>query len=353
LITKEETLIKKLPVWPLRSVAIRLHGGTQVGWGHVVRHVHFGKQLISQWKVKLLFVVEGDPAILDYITSKGFDFVNFDHGVEESDVVNTVLENFPCDLVIMDMLHATEDRQLCWQSEKRGLVLFDELCRFKHRADMVVCAQLLPKYPNIDKTSGKVQYCHGVEYFVLPESFLSLREKQGERSGVLVSLGGAVPIHIYQKILQALVVCKHLNEVVTCVLGYAVSDQEVRELSEKYPKVQFLESVNNMSELMMQNRCAVLAAGFVKYEAACLGLPQILVACYDHQIPIAQIFEDKQIARFAGSVDQLDAFALRDIFDDYLNSTDAMQSMAREAMKMVDGRGASRVIEAMTEVFAY
>lgn len=107
----------------------------------------------------------------------------------------------------------------------------------------------------------------------------------------------------------------------------------------------------DLGPLMRQADIAVTAAGSVCWELAYLGVPALLLVVADNQEPIARGLHDAGVARSLGWFDQVSdatlAAAVRALAVD-----PARVEMSRNGRRMVDGKGADRVVNALLEAAA-
>ena len=105
--------------------------------------------------------------------------------------------------------------------------------------------------------------------------------------------------------------------------------------------VVWLRGVDDVVATMASADVAVAAAGVTAYELCRVGVPAVLLAVAENQEPVARRLDDTGAALTAGADDAVDsALAL-------LDDPDRRATMTRVARRLVDGRGAARVVAAM------
>lgn len=92
--------------------------------------------------------------------------------------------------------------------------------------------------------------------------------------------------------------------------------------------------------LMQGCRVAVMAGGTTTYEANLFGVPMVLVAIADNQIPQAHAWESQGQAIYVGELEELNPQRL-------VQATLEQLSRQSQPPKLVDGQGATRVAAAM------
>jgi spore coat polysaccharide biosynthesis predicted glycosyltransferase SpsG len=97
---------------------------------------------------------------------------------------------------------------------------------------------------------------------------------------------------------------------------------------------------------------AVIGAGTMKFEVACLGRPMLLTAVADDQLPVGPPFAGTGAALWLGDGRTLEPESAAEAVSGILASPDSRLELARRAHALVDGEGARRVAEALAELAA-
>ena len=164
---------------------------------------------------------------------------------------------------------------------------------------------------------------------------------------VLVSLGGVDPQGLALKVVSALADCGFRGSGVTVVAGK--HNPHELELLASCRVLGFvgLQSTNTMAQLMSQADWAVGAGGVSLLERCATGLPSIALAISPNQGP------GVAAAHAAGAVlalDPLDAYfpdLLRRMIQSLLTEPERLKAMSQAAMSVCDGRGTTRVADAL------
>ena len=107
----------------------------------------------------------------------------------------------------------------------------------------------------------------------------------------------------------------------------------------------------DLGAVMQHADIAVVAAGSVCWELAYLGIPALLLVVADNQEAIARGLHDAGVARSLGWFDRVtdDALAAEVVA---LAADPARAEMSRKGRHLIDGRGASRVVDALLQTAA-
>lgn len=97
---------------------------------------------------------------------------------------------------------------------------------------------------------------------------------------------------------------------------------------------------------LLAAHAAVIGAGTMKFEAAALGVPAVLVAVGDDQLPVGPPFAATGAAAWAGDARDLDPGTLADVLAALLGDEDRRLAMSRRGPLVVPGDGARRIVHA-------
>jgi UDP-2,4-diacetamido-2,4,6-trideoxy-beta-L-altropyranose hydrolase len=187
----------------------------------------------------------------------------------------------------------------------------------------------------------------GPAYALLRSEFARARDlPQPARSGpprVLVTLGGADPLGLLPRFIQALAA---LGEPVIADIVVGAADPKshvAREAAKTLPLATVTVGASDMADRIVRADAVISAAGSTCLEIACIGRPAIVVAVADNQVPVADFLERGGLMSAVstrGSVPEL-VRAIRSL----LGGLSSEESCARISSQrcLVDGGGASRV----------
>ncbi|MBW1728591.1 MAG: hypothetical protein JRJ62_13675, partial [Deltaproteobacteria bacterium] len=165
----------------------------------------------------------------------------------------------------------------------------------------------------------------GTSYVLLRREFMKFnnweRKIRDTARRFLVTLGGSDPSNTTEKVLHALGLIRMDGAEVRIVLGPANPfGKKIEEEAKRMPfEIQLLSSVKDMSELMAWADIAVSAGGSTCWEMAYMGL----IETDDLALKIQSLAED---------------FPRR-------------AAMSRIGRRIVDGKGADRIIDALSGAF--
>jgi spore coat polysaccharide biosynthesis predicted glycosyltransferase SpsG len=331
------------------SIHFRTRGGPNYGWGNVHRLADFADRCRKRGHDTIRFFAEGPDSVVKYLIERGFETIALaeDISLEEE---SSILESYPNSAVLIcEMLDCTPAVQLILRSNSRKLVIFDDLLDHQYNADLIVCAQALPAYGNIDISDPGARFLTGYEYFMYSSAFSNnmahSRCHADAISSILIAFGGGSYEIAYIKAARAIAEMSTELEA-TFVLGFAADKMLKGKIANILPKAKILGGVNNMAELLSDACLAILSAGYLKLEAAITGTPAVLVATQWHQIPLAQEFVKRTNAPYVGYMGFTTIASIIEAVAS-LSEADERRKLSAATSKIVDVNGFDRVYDAI------
>jgi spore coat polysaccharide biosynthesis predicted glycosyltransferase SpsG len=331
-----------------RSVVIRADGGHQIGTGHVTRSLRLADCLRGDGGT-VTFVSQSIDGCAELIERRGHGLILLPPISQGSSVqAATAVSALEPDLVLNDVRDTSAAYMEPLRETGACLVNFDDRGEGAALADVLVDANRRP-----DEAAGAAgpRALFGPEYIVLDESFerahrlpKGVRERVAE---VLVFMGGSDPAGLTLRALEALDQLE--PEWHTSVaLGYGFARHaEAAELAARCRNVDLLPGPSDLAHRMQEADMALCSGGIAMFELACVGTPAVVWCQVDHEVDNARLFVERGAVRCLGLGDESGpggvAEALRALADD----TAARRAMSEAGKKTVDGRGLSRVVEAV------
>lgn len=240
-----------------------------------------------------------------------------------------------------------------------NILVIDDLADRNHECSLLL-DQNLGRKPS-DYYGLVPQNCKrliGPGYALLRPEFAQLRKRSIARRNrpvlrrIMVSLGGVDKTNGTALALEALTKASlppdtHLDIIMgtTAPHLHAIQQQAVQSPYKTTVSI----DVTDMAERMCLADMAIGAAGSSSWERCCLGLPSILLVIADNQQKIASALEKKGAASIV-SGNNLE-LSLQAGISELTNSENQLKKMTTNATSICDGKGVTRVINAMNEVF--
>ncbi len=358
-------------------VIIRTDASIQIGSGHVMRCLTLAGALADRGD-DIVFVCREHPGnLIDRIRQTGYrvlclpycrDMVA-DHYPDEYaqwlvvdqkiDAVETLAalqsECLEADTLIVD--HYGLDH--LWEGYLRPhagrLMVIDDLANRRHD-----CDALLDQNYHTDmqgRYNGLVpRHCDmilGPEYALLRPEFGSVSPSTRSNDSsvrIFVYFGAVDPTGETLKTLAALESLPAGRWTADVVIGKANPlRNEILERASRLRGITVHTEVPDIARLMARADFAVGAGGTTTWERCCLGLPTIVVAVADNQIPIAQSVDRYGAATFLGHANAVSIEDLREAIERMATDSAMRARISERALRLVDGKGAKRVAAAFKE----
>jgi len=190
----------------------------------------------------------------------------------------------------------------------------------------------------------------GLQYVLLRREFRAWSQRRPLRSGrvsrLLVTMGGADPDNVTERVVSALKGVLPANIQVTIVVGAQnVHGAKVKRAAhEAGLNFQYLERVEDMPALLSECDLAVCAAGATCWELAFMGVPMLAVILAQNQEPLAAAVERLGCGVNLGWHHQLDATKAAQMTAGLVKDSARLAAMARCGQALVDGGGTERVV---------
>lgn len=164
-----------------------------------------------------------------------------------------------------------------------------------------------------------------------------------ERVGrLIISIGGADENNVTARVLDVLEELADGLEIVV-VLGPLNAHRTalVRQIEASKLKVELLQDVSRMADVLASCDLGIIAPGTTLQETQFLGLPCLLVVVADNQINGAKFAEENGLA-IQADLNDLKAQIIR-----LLHDAELRRSLGEAGRSFIDGRGRDRVVAAM------
>lgn len=344
---------------------IRADANKEIGTGHVMRCLSVARELTAAGE-QVCFLV-ADTAAVPLLEAKGQEYLvlGSDYRQMEAELpkLRQVFEEQGRMLrhpVGADAPEAAESRDFCLVDsyfvtaaymreiqqympvgyvDDRGGVDFvpDLLINYNIFADEV-------DYPKV--TSGLVL---GMEYAPLREEFRGVDYRvRREARQVLITTGGSDKYNLAGKILEKALANPETAGLKYCVVSGVYNEYYgvLKNLEERYPNVEILSNVSDMSRLMRKSDIAVTAGGSTMYELSAVGVPIICFSFVDNQEQIVAGFVEKELVCYGGNYLQQGEGMLAEVVDRIVllaTDEDLRKQFSEKQRRVVDGFGAGRI----------
>jgi UDP-2,4-diacetamido-2,4,6-trideoxy-beta-L-altropyranose hydrolase len=192
----------------------------------------------------------------------------------------------------------------------------------------------------------------GPHYALLAPEYASYRETQSPRDGivrrVLVYFGGADPSNMTGQALTAVSGPGLRHVAVDLVIGTNHAHRDALDAqAAARPDTAFHGTRPHLADLMVRADLAIGAGGVTTWERMCLGLPAIVVSIAENQRPTNEALAAAGLIEYVGDTRSAGAAQIHEALESLLDNRKRLTALSTRGRLLVDGRGASRVADAM------
>jgi UDP-2,4-diacetamido-2,4,6-trideoxy-beta-L-altropyranose hydrolase len=192
----------------------------------------------------------------------------------------------------------------------------------------------------------------GPRYALLRQEFLNFRQRRADvpcqARRILITFGGADPRNVTLKVLQALLGIKKSPLDITVIVGASNPHHaSLRAVAGRTSGVKLALNVRNMPEYMAHSDLALTAGGGTCFELAFMKVPMFLITMAKNHEETVEAFAEAEAALTAGWFGRVTKNSLVASLGTVIADRDLRRRLRTNAGRMVDGRGAERVVETM------
>ena len=209
------------------------------------------------------------------------------------------------------------------------------------------------------RVPGSSKVLLGTRFALLRPEFLATgfapRVQPELATRILVTFGGGDPSNHTLTVMRALEEIDrdlHGDLSITVVIGAVNPNRTILEqaIASMNMSVQLAVDAGDMPELMRGADLAISAAGSTVWELCHLGVPTVVMVVADNQIGIARGLNAAGAAVSLGDARLLDVKRMAGAIRPVLQDRTLRASLSEHAAVLVDGQGASRVVDVMLSV---
>lgn len=331
---------------PQRTVRLVVSGAASEGRGHIARALALAEGLRERSLAVELVLLRGSLTDQERARACGLGGAGLTRDVGR-----------PASVVVVDL---PDPNEATGGTEGARLVVFDDRDWFTGQADIVV----QPSLPTWSGTGSADLVLAGYAFIPLACRIRKLAatgaairgdappfDRNGPSGGgngrppasILVCFGGSDPHGVTGRLARALTDGPWEATFIVGA-GYAgpTFDSPVAPIRDP----------TDLADRLARCDVAVLGAGTMKFEAACLGRPAVLLAAADDQIAIGAVYAQTGAAVWLGDGRTIDPSAVRDAVAALVVDEERRRAMAARGRALIDGRGALRLADAIARLAA-
>lgn len=339
-------------------IFFRTDANPQNGTGHLMRCL----ALAQAWKKqsgKVIFISAcSNEGFEERIIHEGFQFVSIEKPHPEPTDLETTLLSINCSYpnntwVVLDGYHFNTNYQQSIKNEGRQLLVIDDIAHLDHYIADIILNQNINAKELAYSCGSETKLLLGTNYLLLRKEFSAYKNGNTElpevAKKVLVTMGGGDPDNETLKVMKALNNVSKNNLEIKVVVGGCnpYIDSLKNTVEDIRHKVEFLQNVTNMSELMAWADIAVSAAGSTCWELAFMGVPAVLTITSHNQKGVAFGLERIGAVVNLGWKDNVSISKIAASVDCLINDYHTRDKMSRIGKTVIDGQGTNRVLSSL------
>lgn len=337
-------------------VLIRADANETMGTGHVMRMIALAAALRSEEHEIILAYHECPQALLDKLQQLPAKTHKLnDGGLPE---LQNFIKSSNVDFLVLDGYQFNEFFQDGLKTLNLPLLVLDDYGHCKsYSADII-----LNQNPGADErlyfnSQPHTRLLLGTDYVLLRPEFLAYRQEirapKEAPEEILISMGGADSENASLLILNILADL-NVGGKTSLVIGAANQNLGILQAAAQRINserncvyVNILHNVLDMAKLLKASDLIISAGGTTVFEAAYLGVPNFVLQTADNQAGVIT-FAQKGAVAYLGRLGDVSKEHIGEQIRELL-TPDCLSRLTATATRLIDGKGANRVLSAMLE----
>jgi UDP-2,4-diacetamido-2,4,6-trideoxy-beta-L-altropyranose hydrolase len=227
------------------------------------------------------------------------------------------------------------------------IVVIDDIADRVHECDILIDQNNTDtsRYKNLIPAGCKQLL--GPYYCILRDEFIETREKFSynpeENKNIVVSMGAADPVNATLDIVKSLSHNDYISPFLRVIVGFLNPNKEQIEWVCKKNNIQVLSNLSLISQELVQAKFVIGASGVSAWERCYLGIPSLMIAIADNQVPIAKILHEQEAAIFLGVHSDIKWDNFNKTVESICYNSKRLIEISKNAQSIVDGLGATRI----------
>lgn len=324
-----------------QTMAIMCSGSAALGMGHIMRTLVIAENLKNDFSI--YYICKKEPEYetgAKELKKRGF-------------AVYYECENTPADILLLDSYDKTEEDLSRLRKKYKKLVYIDDL----HKLPFYDCDILINKNYGAENLIYNVpDNCKtllGAGYSLLREEFLKVSSAPSPEKvkNVLITMGGTDPKNTSVKILEIL---KNTPYNFFAAVGAGFSEKTKKSLEKLAGHNKNITLFYNpkMAALISKCHLAVTAGGGTVYEIASLGVPQIVTAVADNQVPPLSFGEDNGLFLYGGKEEEIIPDKFLFLFESLAKDYKRRKFFSENEKRLINKNGVNLVANEIKELAA-
>lgn len=351
------------------NVLVRVDGNPIIGSGHIARTLNLSRILVERGHAVHFAFQTSDLATENFVRLSGHrthwlsptprdfvivpnDYRSWIGGDERADAIATALlaGRLKASVVIVDHYGAGATWDEIVGGAGPHLVVLDDFIDKERICDILV----IPSHLDANGSNLRANFSRvrlpliGPRFAPLNEVFARFREApDAKRTSVSVYLGSSPPGDLYDTLVTD--VLSSAGHRAVEIAGVPQSSR-LRRTSVLAKNLRLVEHQDSLGPLLSRSLVSVGAAGSTTWERCCLGIPSLVVSISENQMHIAEGVASLGAHVNLGYATSLKPGIVANALSTLLGDHRRMAEMAEIGKHLVDGLGATRIVEAIMQL---
>lgn len=329
------------------AVVIRVDGGPEIGYGHLVRSSALAEKLLTAGHTVTVATTTTETA--QAVFPDAIETVDLPSRRESAPFVEW-LETAAPDIVFTDAYVVDTAYQRAVRQQVPLTVLQDD-DRHAICADLLINGNLYASDLDYNFVGEPPETCLGTEYVLLRREIQEQTAREppwrDKPERAIIIMGGSDIGQLTPTVVRAF---GGFDIHVDAVVGPGCSERQEQTVRTEATKtdanVHVRRDPDDLVERMLAADIAVSTASSTTYELLALGTPLVSIPVVDNQEPIATALRQRDAATVLRHSDGEEAF--HSAISKYVRDTELRRRRRRKGQQLVDGGGTERVAAAIT-----
>jgi UDP-2,4-diacetamido-2,4,6-trideoxy-beta-L-altropyranose hydrolase len=341
----------------LGTILLRADASVAMGTGHAMRCLALSQAWQDAGGTATFAMAETTLAVTNRLQLENVETKSISARTGSNEDAQAVIElarHSHADWIVVDGYSFEADYQRALKSAGFKILFIDDYGHAKHYfADVILNQNVSAKAGVYSERETTTRLLLGTRYCLLRREFSARLDWQRQIEPacrrVLVTMGGSDPGNLTTRMIEALALAGTEGFEAKIVVGGSNPHFTAIEKAafDSGLNIKVLRDVSNPADLMSEADIAISAAGSTCWELCMLGLPSLLIDVADNQTTLAQELHRMGCAVHIGDR-SISSDAVANELRRLANDPQRRQDLSQRSRKLVDGRGASRVVSALT-----
>jgi UDP-2,4-diacetamido-2,4,6-trideoxy-beta-L-altropyranose hydrolase len=334
--------------------AFRVDASLEIGTGHIMRCLTLADAL-RQRGAAAEFLCRALPGhLIELVRSRGYETQVLAGAMDDAAESAAYFARSQPDWIVVDHYSLGKSWESAVRPHAKWIFAIDDLADREHDCDLLLDQNL---YDGVEqryaaRVPGRCRQLIGPRYALLRPEFAQLRSHVARSAkpvaSLLVSFGGTDRTNETARVLRILRDALPSSVAVDVVIGPSNPHaDQLRALVSDRPATALHVATDRMAELMSKADAFIGAGGSTTWERFCLGLPSLVIAVAENQVPTSQYLGKLGAIDYIGRGSELSTDDIRAALSRFLKDHERRSRMAELGMQLVDGHGAQRVSDCL------